>query len=80
MPFISGSRRVHERNIRPVLPELLDRLATVRCFGNEVHVRLIPYDRRDPFTQQRVIVNAENANSRNRHLRKHLVARPRPRL
>ena len=53
---------IHQRDVRTMLAEALDRLAAGRRLGDQHHVRLAVDDGGDAFAQQRMIVDAEDAD------------------
>ena len=55
---------VHQRHVRTVRAELLDRFPTVGGFCDHGHIRLNPHETGDPFAHQWMVVDRENANSR----------------
>jgi hypothetical protein len=48
-----GHLQIHEGNVRPVPPELLDGLASRRGLRHQLHVRLEVDQRRDALAQKR---------------------------
>ena len=53
---------VHERDIRPVLPELLkSRLGRTGC-PDQFQIAFIRYHRRDPLAEKRMVVDTKNAD------------------
>ena len=55
---------VHQRHVRTVRAELLDRVATVGGFCDHRHVWLNPHETGDPFAHDWMIVDGENPNRR----------------
>ena len=56
--------QVHQRDVRPVSPELLDRVAAVGGLCHQRHVRLDADEPGDPVANERMIVDRENPNRR----------------
>ena len=59
--------QIHQRDVGPMLQELLDRLFAVAGLRDDGHVGLQADDADDAFTHQTMIVDAEYANRRPRH-------------
>ena len=55
---------VHQRHVRTMRAELLDRLATVGGFCDHRHIRLDRHETGDPFAHQWMVVDRENPNWR----------------
>jgi hypothetical protein len=58
-----GKAHVHQRDVGTKLPVLTDAVAAVGGLADQMHVRLGGDDAGDPLAQQRMIVNAENADA-----------------
>ena len=56
--------QVHQRHVGTMGPELLDRLATVRRFCDQRHIRLNRQRAGDPLAHQLMVVDRENPNRR----------------
>ena len=54
--------QVHQRNVRTMSAELLDRVASISRFPDKDHVRLARENRSDPFAEYRMIVYGQNSN------------------
>jgi hypothetical protein len=54
--------QIHERDVRLVRSELLDRFAPIRRFGDYTHVRLPTHERSNSSAQNRMIVHRQNPN------------------
>ena len=59
--------QVHQRDVGPMLQELLDRLFAVARLRDDGHVGLQADDADDAFAHQTMVVDAEYANRRPRH-------------
>ena len=59
-----GQAQVHERHVGPLRPVLLDASRPVRRLGHELHVGLRVDQRADPLAQQRMVVHAQDSNTR----------------
>jgi hypothetical protein len=57
-----GHLQVHQRDVRAVHAELLNRLPSIRRFRNQIHVRLAAQQRCDSLPEHRVIVDCKNPN------------------
>src|SRR6185503_11769956 len=55
---------IHQRHIRTVRAELLDRFATVGGLCDHRHIRLNLYETGDPIAHDRMIVHRENPDGR----------------
>ena len=55
---------VHQRHVRPVRAELLDRVPTVGGVCDHRHIRLNPDQTGDPFAHDGMVVDRENPNGR----------------
>jgi len=53
---------VHECDVRPSVAELLDGFAAGRSFADHQQIRLLRDEHRHPFTQNRMIVNHQDAD------------------
>ena len=53
---------VHQRHIRTVRAELLDRFPPVGSFCDHGHIRLNSHETGDPFAHHWMVVDRENAN------------------
>jgi hypothetical protein len=49
--------QVHQSDVGPVRPELLDRFAAIGSFGHQGHVRLCRQQRRNPVPEQGVVID-----------------------
>jgi hypothetical protein len=58
-----GESEIHERDVRSQFPEILNGLAAIGGLGCQQHIGLVPDDRRDPFPEERMVVNAKNSNT-----------------
>src|SRR5258705_9323550 len=54
--------KIHQRYVWPVLAKLLNRLLTIRCFGDQFHIWLAIDKRSDAFAQQVMIIRAQNSD------------------
>src|SRR5215210_4125193 len=54
--------QIHQGYIRMMFSELFDRLMAVRSLSNQGHVRLTGQQSGNALTEERMVVNAENAN------------------
>src|SRR5262249_33203382 len=54
--------KVHQRDIRTVLPELFHRLAPVRGFADHLQIRLTRDQRSDAVAEHRMVIYRENSN------------------
>ena len=57
-----GQPKIHQRHVRTMLAEQLNRLAAGRGLGHDHHVGLAVDNRGDALAQKRMIVDAEDAN------------------
>src|SRR5690242_7999194 len=53
---------VHQRDVRTMSPELLDRLTAVAGFSDQSHVWLKRYHPRDPLAAYGMVVNRQNSD------------------
>ena len=56
--------QVHQRHVRTMRAELLDRFATVGGLCDQGHIRLDPHETGDPFAHEWMVVHRENPNGR----------------
>src|ERR1700721_2975191 len=52
--------QIHQREVRPVIPELIESLTSRGSLGDQFHVRLTPDQEADASPQHRMVVNSEN--------------------
>ena len=64
---------VHQRHIRAVHAELLDRFSTIRRFGDHGHIRLNFHQTGDPLAHEWMVIDRENPNRRAASLKTHLL-------
>ena len=62
-PAHLGHLQIHERDVRTVRPELLNRFTSGRRFRHERHVRLCREQPGDALAHDGVIVDAENSDA-----------------
>jgi hypothetical protein len=62
IPFISGINKSNRSDVRVVQSELLNRFAPVGGFGHQTHARLIGDKRGNPFPDEGVVVDGQNAD------------------
>ena len=63
----AGQLQVHQRDVGPMLQELLDGFLPVARLRDDEHVGLQADDPDDAFAHQPVVVHAQDANRRRRH-------------
>src|SRR3954451_9698239 len=59
-----GHLQIHEGNIRTILTKKLDGFQAVARLSDQFHVGLFSYQGGDAFTENRVVIHAENSNHR----------------
>src|SRR5208283_2996271 len=76
-PAHYGHLDVHQRNVRPLGPELLDRFASIRSFANHAHIRLTTDEICNTLTDDWMVVGHQNPN-RTRLVANNFFPVPRP--
>jgi hypothetical protein len=58
-----GEPQIHERDVGPMRLELRDRISRRGCHGEHLHVRLVRNHGGDPLAEDRMVVDAQDADT-----------------